>query len=145
MPQSFLGLSGKQAKRSLETDAAAGSTSLELQTPWPQGLRANLFSQKNFDVISKTWSLWTLGEIKRPNTNCLKRRVCFKQQELRQDWSRPNSKLESSRLMGTHYIVDSGLSFAIFHVIPIEFLNTFMHKLFVLLALHKAHLTWEDN
>ena len=41
----------------LETDAAAGSTSLELQTPWPQGLRANLFPQKNFDVYIKNMVL----------------------------------------------------------------------------------------
>ena len=37
----------------LETDAAAGSTSLVLQTPKSQGLRANLFPQKNFDVNIK--------------------------------------------------------------------------------------------
>ena len=41
----------------LETDAAAGSTSLVLQTPKSQGLRANLFPQKNFDVYIKNMVL----------------------------------------------------------------------------------------
>ena len=98
MTQSFQGLSGKEAKCSLETDAAAGSTSLELQTPWPQGLRANLFPQKNFDVYIKNMVLWTPGEIKGPNTNCLKRLVCVERQELCQDWNRHDSKLDSTWL-----------------------------------------------
>ena len=44
-------------KCSLETGAAAFSTGLELQTPRSQGLRANLFPQKNFDVYIKNMVL----------------------------------------------------------------------------------------
>ena len=67
-------------KRSLEAGATAGSTSLELQTPWSQGLRANLFPRKNFDTLSKTWSLWTPGEIKGPKQTIWNRLVCVDRQ-----------------------------------------------------------------
>ena len=38
------------------------------------------------------------GDIKGPNTNCLKRLVCIERQKLCQHWNRHDSKLESSRL-----------------------------------------------
>ncbi len=96
--KAFCAKSGKQAKRSLETDAAAGSASLELQTPWPQGLRANLFPWKNFDALSKTWSLWTPGEIKGPN-RLSEKTVCVERQELCLDFYGHINQLVHSRFL----------------------------------------------
>ena len=119
MPQSFLCLSGKQVKRSLETDAAAGSTSLELQTPWPQGLRANLFPQKNFDVYIKNMVLWTPGEIKGPNTNCLKRLVCVEAGTV-SGLEQTQFQTGFPKVAGTLYSVkETNIPFT-FYVIPVE-------------------------
>ena len=120
MLHSSLGLSGKQVKTLFRDCTAADSTSLELQTPWSQGLRTNLFPQKNFDVYIKNMVLYIPGEIKGQNTNYLKRLVHVDRQYtvsgLEQTWFHTGV----IKVLGTWYSIKKALSSSIFCVIQIE-------------------------
>ena len=94
--------------------------------------------------------LWTLGEIKGPNKNCLKILVCIESQKLCQDWNRHDSKLESSRLGAPSIVSDIWYSISLscdpswdgMHSILSFFVQSFYSRINYLHWLSLVSLAW---